>query len=158
MKNLPIYLGLEDNKSNSKQIQYSKERIQFLKDTIKELTLKTQELILKSCSYSDLELVRDNQGVKDFKNKLYNFKEYIITTENYQFYNEFYIQMMEKLDKKRELIEKYGVLEAFKEIPQNLSLIETRRHRLNLLSVAKEKLITLFKLNKQEIEEDQKDN
>ena len=64
--------------------------------------------------------------------------------------------MMEELDKKRQLIEKYGALEVFKEIPENLSLIETRQAKLNLFVVAKQKLIELFKHNRQEA--NQKEN
>ena len=74
----------------------------------------------------------------------------MIVEEGYNFYNEFYIQMMEELDKKRELIEKYGTLDVFKEIPENLSLVETRQEKLNLLQVAKQKLIKLFKLGQTE--------
>ena len=59
--------------------------------------------------------------------------------------------MMEELDKKRELIEKYGTLEVFKEIPENLSLLETRQSKLNLFGIAKQKLLKLFSLNKQEV-------
>ena len=141
---------IEDNHPNSKKIQKVQEKINSIKNDISTLALDTQELILKSCSYSDLELVRDNQGVRDFKNKLYKFQKYLIITEGYNFYNEFYIQMMEELDKKRDLIEKYGSLEVFKEIPENMSLIETRQEKLNLFQVAKQKLLELFKHNKQE--------
>ena len=70
-----------------------------------------------------------------------------------RFYNDFYIRMMEELDKKRELIEKYGTLEVFKEIPENLSLLETRQEKLNLFKLAKQKLNELFKHNKQESKE-----
>ncbi|MBR1540119.1 MAG: hypothetical protein IJ629_02950 [Clostridia bacterium] len=141
---------IEDNHPNSKKIQKVQEKINSIKNDISVLALDTQELILKSCSYSDLELVRDNQGVRDFKNKLYKFQKYLIITEGYNFYNEFYIQMMEELDKKRDLIEKYGSLEVFKEIPENMSLIETRQEKLNLFQVAKQKLLELFKHNKQQ--------
>lgn len=144
---------LDDKASNSKRAERSREDILILKTQIAELALDTQELILSSCSNSDLELVRDLDGVKEFKNKLYKFQKYLFVSEGYNFYNEFYIQMMEKLDKKRELIEKYGPLEVFNEIPENLSLLETRQSKLNLFKVAKEKLVKLFKLNKQEVQD-----
>lgn len=144
---------LENTNPNNSKIVYAKEKIELLKERIKNVTLDTQELILTSCSYSDLELVRDAQSVKDFKNKLYKFQKYLFVTEGYNFYNEFYIQMMEALDKKRELIEKYGTLEVFKEIPESLSLLETRQTKLNLFQVAKQKLITLFKTNTQKVSE-----
>lgn len=149
--NFHIYLGFDKNESSSKKIQKVQENIELLKHNINDLTLQTQELILKSCAYSDLELVRDNQSVRDFKNKLYKFQKYLIITEGYNFYNGFYIQMMEELDKKRQLIEKYGALEVFKEIPESLSLLETRQEKLSLFTIAKQKIVELFKLNKENL-------
>ena len=143
---------LDEKDTNSKRAQNSREDIMIIKNQIAELTLETQELILSSCSNSELDLVRDLNGVKEFKDKLYNFQKYLFVTDGYNFYNEFYINMMEKLDKKRELIEKYGALEVFNEIPEELSLLETRQEKLNLFKVAKEKLVKLFKLNKQEVQ------
>lgn len=155
---LSYIAGLDDDASNSKRAQTAKEDVLILKNQITELTLDTQELILTSCSYSDLNFVRDLQDIKEFKNKLYKFQKYLFVTEGYNFYNEFYIKMMEELDKKRELIEKYGALEVFKEIPENLNLLETRQSKLNLFKVAKEKLMKLFKLNKQEVQEHNQDS
>ena len=141
---------IEDNVDNIEKIQHYNENLQNLKDQVREVALHTQELILTSCAESDLNLVRNNQDVKDFKNKLYKFQKYLLVTEGYNFYNGFYIKMMEALDKKRELIAKYGSLEVYNEIPENLSLIETRQAKLNLFEVAKQKIIELFKLNRQE--------
>ena len=145
-----LYLSyIEYNNQNSIKVQNSQQKIENLKTSIKETTLKTQELILTSCTKSDLELVRDNQSVREFKDKLYNFKELLINTENYTFYNEFYCQMMEELDVKRELIKKYGVLNVFKDIRENLALIETRQESLNLFQVALKKLKELFRINQE---------
>ena len=149
------YLIEIDDTDSNKTIQTEKD-IQIIKDQIRDLTLKTQELILTSCCYSDLKLIRDNQSIREFKNKLYKFQKYLIVSEGYNFYNEFYIKMMEALENKRKLIEEYGTLEVFKEIPENLSLLETRQSKLNLFTVAKQKLIKLFKLDKQEISEKNK--
>ena len=148
---------LEHSRPNFKKVQRSNEKLELLKNAIAKIVLETQEYILISCSYSDLELVRNQQDVRDFKNKLYKFQKYLIVTDGYYFYNDFYIHMMEELDKKRELIEKYGSLEVFKEIPENLSLIETRQEKLNLWKVAKQKLIELFKHNKQEAKQKEND-
>lgn len=140
-----------DNQNSNKAINTQK-AIDNLKLSIKELTLKTQELILTSCTRSDLSLVRDTQSVKEFKNKLYNFKELLIQSENYTFYNEFYCQMMEELDVKRELIKKYGVLNVFKDIRESYALIETRQEKLNLFQVAINKLKEVFKINQKEVD------
>ena len=57
--------------------------------------------------------------------------------------------MMEELDVKRELIKKYGVLNVFKDIRENLALIETRQESLNLFQVALKKLKELFRINQE---------
>ena len=134
--------------------QNSQNTIENLKKSIKETTIQTQELILTICTNADLELVRDTQSVKEFKNKLYNFKNILIQTEDYTFFNEFYCQMMEKLEIKRELIKKYGVLNYFKDIRENLSLIETRQEPLNLFEIAIQKLKKLFHINQEDTEKD----
>lgn len=146
----------EESNQKTKQIQKLQESIDSIKKQIRNIALDTQELILTSCSYSDLALVRNAQEVRDFKNKLYKFQKYLFVTEGYNFYNEFYVQMMEKLDAKRKLIEEYGSLDAFNEIPENLSLIETRQEKLNLFQVAKQKFIELIKHNKQEAKQKEK--
>jgi len=149
---------LFEKNPESVKTKTAQEKIGLLKTSVRNLALDTQELILKSCACSDLELIRNKQDVKEFQNKLYKFQKYLIVTEGYNFYNEFYIQMMEALDKKRELIEKYGSLEAFNEIPENLSLLETRQEKLNLFEVARQKLVALFKHNKQEAASKNEDN
>ena len=127
-----------------------KQNIENLKQNIKQITIETQELILTSCTYSDLSLVRDNESVIEFKNKLYKFKNILIKPENYSFYNEFYCHMMEELEIKRELIKKYGILNCFKEIRENLALIETRKQKLNLFELAIEKIKKLFHIGQEE--------
>ena len=138
-----------DNQTTNKVLNTQK-KIENLKVSIKDLILKTQELILTSCTKSELSLIRTSQDVKDFKNRLYNFKEFLIQSNNYTFFNNYYCQMMEELDVKRELIKKYGVINAFENIQENLSLIETRQEKLNLFQVAINKLKEVFKINQKE--------
>lgn len=141
---------LECENDNQVKLKKLKQNIENLKQNIKQITIETQELILTSCTYSDLSLVRDNESVIEFKNKLYKFKNILIKPENYSFYNEFYCHMMEELEIKRELIKKYGILNCFKEIRENLALIETRKQKLNLFELAIEKIKKLFHIGQEE--------
>lgn len=155
-KNLNLLVKLQEEIHNEilllSKIEYKKSiqcqnRIQYLKNEIKNITLKTQELILTTCSYSDLELIKNLNDIKELKNKLYKFQKLIIFSDEYTFFNDFYIKMMKELDKKRELIQKYGTLEVYKEIPEYLSLIETRPKALNLFNIFEKKLKEIFKLH-----------
>lgn len=144
------YWGYEND--NSLKLQKIKQNIEDLKEAIKHTTIETQEIILTSCAYSDLNLVRDNESLTEFKNKLYKFKNILIKPDNYSFYNEFYCQMMEELEVKRELIKKYGILNCFKEIRENFALIETRPKKLNLFQIALIKLKKLLHISQEDIE------
>lgn len=142
----------ENNKYNQLKLQKIKQNIENLKYSIKNITIETQELILTNCAYSDLNLVRDNESLTEFKNKLYKFKNILIKPDNYSFYNEFYCNMMEELEIKRALIKKYGILNCFKEIRENLALIEARQNNLNLFQLAIVKLKKLFHINQEQEE------
>ena len=132
-------------------IENIKQNIENIKQNIKQTTIETQELILTSCAYSDLALVRDNESITEFKKKLYRFKNVLIKPDNnYSFYNEFYCHMMEELEQKRELIKKYGILNCFREIRENFALIETRKQKLNLLQLAVRKIKRLFNIGQEE--------
>lgn len=146
-----LYLSfIEYNAQNSSRVLNLQKTVEKLKKDIKDLSIETQELILTACTKSELNMVRDFQGIKEFKDKLYKFKEILIQTDDYEFYNDFYCQMMEELDKKRELIEKYGPINCFTNIEESSALVETRKEPLNLFKVAIEKIKQLFKVNQTE--------
>ena len=66
--------------------------------------------------------------------------------------------MMEELDVKRELIKKYGVLNYFKDIRENLALVETRQEQLNLFEIAIQKLKKLFHINQEDTNKNETEN
>lgn len=144
-------LLLAYNDNDNDKINRLKNTVEILKQNIRKITIETQELILTSCAYSDLALVRDNESVAEFKKKLYRFKNVLIKpNEQYSFYNEFYCHMMEELELKRTLIKKYGILNCFKEVRENLALIETRQERLNIFQLAIQKFKKLFHIGQEE--------
>lgn len=106
-------MSLNDNDTNFKKINYLNLKIKNIKKIISKITLETQELIITNCFASEFELVKDIDSLKDFQTRLYEFKNILIYNENYSFYNNFYCYMMNKLEGKRELIEKYGVINSF---------------------------------------------
>ena len=99
-------------------------RIEALKDVILRITLEIQNTIIYNCFNTEYDCIRDNESLKAFQAHLYNFKDYLIDTEGYNYYNQFYCDMMNKLDEKRELIKKYGNLKLFEAANQDLILFE----------------------------------
>lgn len=99
-------------------------RIDALKKVILRLTFETQNSIIYNCFNKEFDYIRDSNSLKAFQEHLYNFKDYLIDTEGYNYYNQFYCDMMNRLDEKRELIKKYGNLTFFQEANKDLMLIE----------------------------------
>ena len=87
---------------------------------------QTQNTILVNCFNSELNSIRTLEDIKTFQTKLYNFKHLIISTYNYNFYNEFYSDMMNKLEEKREFILKFGNISAINSFRNELSFIEEK--------------------------------
>lgn len=114
-------MELSDTDIDFKKINYINLRIKNIKKIITKITLETQELIMTSCFSSELELVRDLESLKTFQKRLYKFKDVLIYNDNYTFYNNFYCYMMSKLEEKRELIKKYGIINPL--IPSENQLI-----------------------------------
>jgi len=87
---------------NIDKIKRINSKIDDLKAIIFEKTLETQNLIVLNCFNHELNSIKTLEDVKTFQRSLYNFKHLLITTNNYSFFNDFYIDMMNKLEEKRE--------------------------------------------------------
>ena len=114
----------EDSISLNK-IKNLSNRIEALKSVILKLTLEIQNTIIYHCFNKEFDYIKDIESLKAFQKHLYNFKDLIIYTEGYNYYNEFYCDMMNRLEEKRELIKKYGILTFFEESNKDLVLFES---------------------------------
>lgn len=100
-------------------------RIEALKSVILRITLEIQNTIIYNCFNKEFDYIKDNNSLKAFQEHLYNFKDYLIDTDGYNYYNQFYCDMMNRLDEKRELIKKYGNITFFQESNKDLMLFES---------------------------------
>lgn len=73
------------------------------KKKIKELFIKTQRLILTSYFDNAINLTYTPKLIENYRNKLYLFKNLIGQVEGDNFYNEYYIDKMEELEKRYEI-------------------------------------------------------
>ena len=122
-----------ETKAGANKLKLLNQKSEKLKTLIFNTTLGTQNLILQNCFTKEFEQIHDIESLKAFQTHIYNFKNLFINAENYNFYNDFYCDMMNKLENKRELIKKYGVLPISDEATRELSLVQKDFYSLSFL-------------------------
>ncbi len=109
---LAVYFQeLKDNEDNIGEIRNYNSMIENTKKEITELFFKCQNTIISHCFSYDLNNLHTLEDIKNLKNKIYNFREYIAVNSGYEFYNEFYRRLMEALDEKATYIAEHGIYE-----------------------------------------------
>ena len=158
VKNIDLLLAYENDLNYfASELQYANKvsEIKLLnkliaskKDSITSIFFKTQNLIIESCFISEFNNIRNLEDVKEYKNKLYNFKNIMGSNENYTFYNEFYRKIMESLEKKKEQIEQFGEISLFEPSENSLVLVDNTKHALSFIYSFFGKVKKLFGFNK----------
>ena len=158
VKNIDLLLAYENDLNYfASELQYANKvsEIKLLnkliaskKDSITSIFFKTQNLIIESCFISEFNNIRNLEDVKEYKNKLYNFKNIMGSNENYTFYNEFYRKIMESLEKKKEQIEQFGEINLFETSENSLVLVDNTKHALSFVSTFFVKIKKLLGFNK----------
>ena len=110
-----------ENYKSVNKIRNINERIENLKRIIFEKTLETQNIILVNCFSNELSYVRSLEDVDEFKEKLHNFKNVLIDTNNYNFFNDFSKHILGLLEEKREYILKYGNILSLDHVSKELA-------------------------------------
>ena len=85
-----LSLCSEEYKSINK-IRKINSKIDAYKQIILEKTLETQNLILYNCFNTEFNNIKTLDQIKEFEYNMYNFRHLIITTINYNYYNDSYI-------------------------------------------------------------------
>lgn len=73
-------------------------QIGICKKLIQDTFIETQNKILTSYFNRSLNNLYSVQDIEDFRKKLYCYKDLLGTTENYTYFNDYYISLMTKLD------------------------------------------------------------
>lgn len=143
-KNFDKLLALENNLNYySSELQYTDKisstkllykLINETKEDIKSLFFKTQNLIMNKCFKNEFNNIRNLQDIKNFNAKLYNYKNIIGFAYEYTYYNEFYRNMMEIIEKKKSYIEKYGEINLFENVNTSLMLVENTQNAFSFIS------------------------
>ena len=116
IKSLDTLMELQENlikltnnlNTNNSKLSLINKKIDMCKLNITEAFLKTQNLIL--CSYFDkaYEKISTFEDLENYRRKLYNYKSLIGITDGYNFFNSYYIEKMNLLEKKYNYLEIYG--------------------------------------------------
>ena len=138
-----LSLCSEEYKSINK-IRKINSKIDAYKQIILEKTLETQNLILYNCFNTEYNNIKTLDNIKEFERNMYNFRHIIITTQNYNYYNDFYIDMMAKIQEKREFLLKYGNILDLDSVNYELSNVRENTYGFQFFKKLFDKLALLF--------------
>ena len=131
---------ISNSPSDAKRYNDLLNKANYLKKQILNTTINTQNCIIKNCFDREFELVKDKESLKRFQKKIYNFKDLIIQTENYEYYLEYYRSIMDELAIKSEIIKRYGVIIYSEEAQKDLALAARTQYDYTFFNMAVNKL------------------
>lgn len=99
-----LNLKLEKDIVSESFIAKASTKIGDYKRAIKNTFFETQNIILTSYFNNLLDNVYSYQEIDDFRKKLYHYRDLLGTNDSYSFFNDYYINMMIKLDEKYEAL------------------------------------------------------
>lgn len=107
----------------NKKIDGMLKKIDELKSEIMLTFMRTQNLIISSYFDKAFENISNLEEVENYRRKLYTFKDYLGCTEGYTFFNDYYVNKMEQLENKYNVLENGNVENAIKLITKKESKI-----------------------------------
>lgn len=89
----------------NKKVDNMIKKINSLKKDITSTFMKTQNIIISSYFDKAFYSIDDLESVENYRRKLYNFKDYLGSTEGYTYFNDYYVNKMMDLEDKYNLLE-----------------------------------------------------
>lgn len=129
--NLSKLLYSLSKNNDSTVAQDLNKKIEKNKKLISATALKIQETILKSCFETEIEKAKDINSLVNIKNKLLEFKKYLILTKDYNFYDLFCCDILGKLTQKKKFIENYGIKSYYDSQTQYLPILANENYGLS---------------------------
>ncbi len=80
-----------------------------LKQKISNTYISTQNLIIKEFFENEFNQISNLEELENFRHKIYKFSDILGTVENYSFFDCFYVEMMNKLEHKCNILENGGI-------------------------------------------------
>ena len=95
--------------NRNKKVDNMVNKISDLKNTIKITFLRTQNLIISSYFDNAFEKISNLEELENYRRKLYKFKNYLGISDGYTFFNDYYIEKMNQLEHKYNVLENGGI-------------------------------------------------
>lgn len=130
----------------NKKVDGMLQKIDELKHEISLTFMRTQNLIISSYFDKAFNYISTLEEVENFRRKLYSFKDYLGGTDGYTFFNDYYVNKMEQLEKK------YNALENG-EIETAIKIISKKENKFLAIFRAIKKLIFRNNFEKQYTED-----
>lgn len=91
-------------------------KIDECKNTITLTFMRTQNLILSSYFDSEFNRISDLEQLENYRRKLQNYRELIGVADGYTFFNDYYIEKMNQLEHKCNVLENGGIETAIEPV------------------------------------------
>lgn len=89
-------------------------KVSELKNEILLTFLRTQNMIISNYFNKAIKNVKTLEEVENYRRKLYNFKDYLGSTDGYNFYHDYYVEKMSELEHIHNILENGGTETALK--------------------------------------------
>lgn len=139
--------------NRARKVKQTNQLINQCKDKIANLFIETQDFIIELCFENEFNEIRTMEDLKYFKSRIYNFKDIIGYTADYDFYNKYYIKKMEEFEAKKEYIKEHGAIKKTP-ISENLNLVEIKQSKVSIFKRILMKLGILVDMNEKKAELD----
>ena len=134
--------------SDSAITQKLNKKIEHLKANLQKTIIETQEKILTECFNFEINNVRDIKTISEIKNRLLNFKKYLIQNDDYSFFDLFISDAFGKLEEKEYFINNYGIQYYFNNNNQYLPILSNKYYGITVFAKYLSKLKNVFNFNK----------
>lgn len=101
-------------KDGDSKAELFNKKIETIKNKISSNYLKLQNIIIKEFFEYEFNAISNLEEIENFRHRLTQFTELIGTTVNYTFFDDFFIETMNKLEHKNNIIEYGGIETALK--------------------------------------------
>ena len=143
------YFSVEfKNASSQRDFKLLTRLIDNRKKAIKKLFLDTQNLIIQSCFTNAFNNISTLEDVKEFQNKLYNFKDVLCYTDDYTSYNDFYCNTMIALEAVKNVLESGGSITEYRNANKSIATVDNSSKLIKLFKKIIQKIRKLFYTNK----------